>query len=106
MANSIIWSDEGFNGTAHLWPGQANTSRAFWNQNPAGERISWDPDDLPRMEIPTPTTSVFVDASYDPSSGLIIFVLDVSNTAAALLAGHMFWVQSGKRTGYVAAVTQ
>ncbi len=104
---AITWSDEGFTGIAPLWRDQINTSRQFRRINRAtGDTEDWDPDDLPQVEIPNDDEPIFVTASLDVPSQLISWALSAVESNAALDAGHMWWVQSGRRVGVLNTVQQ
>lgn len=106
MTDGIIWSDEGFTGTAHLRRDQRNVSNQFRAVARTGEVATWDPDDLPVMEIPVDGADpILVTALLDVSSGLISWLFDEATSNAASDAGHMWWVESGFRVGDIRVVT-
>lgn len=100
MAEGITWSDRMFTGIAYLTPDQPNDSRSFRRTNRAtGDPEQWDADDLPTMEIPGDPESTFITSVLDPSAGLISWQFDEATSNAAIAAGRMWWVQSGRRVG-------
>lgn len=101
----IVWAEPAWTGTAYLWPGAINASRAFISLDAAGQQVAWE--SAPSVEIPVADGVPLVVTGVLSEDRLLAgFTLSVAETDAAIAEGVMFWRDGVRRIGTIAVWAQ